>query len=303
MRSMYVHNARLIDRILVQLPLQSTNALCTLLRGQCSLKSLKADVSTSVQAAEIARAMRKNFEIVELEIGGNVDDESLANIERALARNISGLEGKPEPVASAATERPKIPVKRLSEPPYIAFTKPVPLQGSPSPSARTVQYAQEPSSAPVIRPNKYSQAPAAPANRNAQSPSRSRSAAQAITQRGKKKAAPSPAMQNAPLKVSPDPSCCSFALHPGCHSCWLSAASLLASVSTCCLLLLQPALNVTHKVVLKPTTPNIGRRGSYIGKYQSEQDAHILSSVVGGGAQAMAGEIFRYHLPPLAVMP
>ena len=187
MRSMCVRNARPIDRLLVRLPPQSTNALCTLLRGKCSLKSLKADVSNSLQAAEIARAMRKNFDIVELDIGGHVDDDSLANIERALARNRSGLEGKPEPVASAVPESPKIPVQRLSETPYVPYTKPVPLhQGPSSPSARTVN---------------YSQGPSAPAIRNAPSPSRPRSAAPASTKSVKKRAAPAPGTQNAPLKV------------------------------------------------------------------------------------------------------
>jgi len=55
---------------------------------------------------------------------------------------------------------------------------------------------------------------------------------------------------------------------------------------------LKPAMNVRDRDILNPKTPKIGRRGTYCGKYQSE-NKRIMSSSVGGGAQAMAGEIFR----------
>eukprot|EP00873_Tetraselmis_striata_P045235 jgi/Tetstr1/465499/TSEL_000882.t1 len=55
---------------------------------------------------------------------------------------------------------------------------------------------------------------------------------------------------------------------------------------------LKPHVNVSDQRVLNPKTPNIGRRGTYCGKYQSDTK-DIMTSVVGGGAQAMAGEIFR----------
>jgi len=130
-------------------PLQSqaARALSDLLAcSRCSLRSLRADLGSSELAPEVARAVRENLSLTEIEVGGCADAATALAMQRAAERNRSPPE-KQKPGPAPEPSQPQTPVR--PEPEGRAAAPPRARRPMPGCSPRkSVQSPRTPAASP-----------------------------------------------------------------------------------------------------------------------------------------------------------